>query len=88
MPFLEEPFGQHQHFRNLHTYTPEDQRHQGHADEVTRRAFEFAKNKGMKVWPTCPYVEGTFFGSTQGVKGDVCCAAGASEIDGQPASFV
>ncbi|KAJ3208466.1 hypothetical protein HDU67_006708 [Dinochytrium kinnereticum] len=47
-------------FEIYHTFTPEDKRGQGHADEVTEKSFAYAKKHGMAVWPTCEYVANTF----------------------------
>ena len=42
------------------TFVPEELRGQGLAEEVVKAAFEYAKEKDLKVLPTCPYVSGAF----------------------------
>ncbi len=39
-----------------HTYTPKEERGKGAAEKLADRAFEFAKARGMKVKPDCPYI--------------------------------
>ena len=40
-----------------HTGTPEEDRGNGIAAELTARAFQFAKEKGLKIVAACPYVQ-------------------------------
>ena len=39
-----------------HTFTPESERGQGRAKAVTIAAFDWARNEGLRVQPTCTYV--------------------------------
>lgn len=43
-----------------HTFVPEQLRGRGLAEKLTKTAFEYAKKHGMKIKPTCPYIEDTF----------------------------
>lgn len=43
-----------------HTLVPETLRGQGLAEKVVKAGFDYAKEKGFKVLPTCAYVSGTF----------------------------
>ena len=43
-----------------HTFVPEALRGRGLAEKVVQAGFEYAKEKGLKVLPTCPYVSGPF----------------------------
>lgn len=40
-----------------HTFTPEEDRGQGIAEQLTAAAFKFAKERGLKIRPDCPYVQ-------------------------------
>ncbi|KAI8853829.1 hypothetical protein BC829DRAFT_258886 [Chytridium lagenaria] len=44
----------------FHTHTPRRHRGNGHAETVTLQAFNYAKQRNWKVWPTCSYVAETF----------------------------
>ncbi len=39
-----------------HTFTPDEDRGKGIAEELATAAFEYAKEKGFKVRPDCPYI--------------------------------
>lgn len=39
-----------------HTFVPESERGKGLAEKLAFPAFEFAKEKSMKVRPDCPYI--------------------------------
>lgn len=39
-----------------HTFVPEEERGKGLAEKLAKAAFEFARRKGMKVRPDCPYI--------------------------------
>lgn len=39
-----------------HTFTPVEDRGYGAAAELAEEAFAFAKKKGLKVKPDCPYI--------------------------------
>ncbi|MDE1855047.1 MAG: N-acetyltransferase [Candidatus Micrarchaeota archaeon] len=39
-----------------HTFTPQEDRGQGVAELLATAVFEFAKEKGLKVKPDCPYI--------------------------------
>ncbi len=39
-----------------HTFVPEEARGKGVADMLALAAFAYAKEKGMKVRPDCPYI--------------------------------
>ncbi|MEM3781697.1 MAG: GNAT family N-acetyltransferase [Candidatus Micrarchaeaceae archaeon] len=39
-----------------HTFVPEEDRGKGIAERLARAAFEYAKEKGLKVIPGCPYI--------------------------------
>ena len=39
-----------------HTFVPESERGKGIAEILAVAAFEFAKGKGLKVKPDCPYI--------------------------------
>ena len=39
-----------------HTYTPPSLRGQGIAERLTKAAFDYAEQQGVKVIPTCPYI--------------------------------
>ena len=43
-----------------HTYVPPAHRGRGIADRMARRAFEYAREEGYAVVPSCPYVRDTF----------------------------
>lgn len=38
------------------TFTPRELRGKGLAEKVVKAAFEYAREKGLKVIPTCPYI--------------------------------
>lgn len=40
-----------------HTYTPPELRGRGLASKVVQAAFEYARENGLKVKPTCTYVQ-------------------------------
>lgn len=40
----------------FHTFTPAEDRDRGIAAALAEAAFEFAKKKGLKVRPDCPYI--------------------------------
>ncbi|MCO6490041.1 MAG: N-acetyltransferase [Phaeodactylibacter sp.] len=40
-----------------HTFVPEPLRHRGIASKIVKTAFEYARDRQMKVAPTCPFVE-------------------------------
>lgn len=44
----------------FHTFTDPEFRGQGLAEQLCTAAFEHAKNNGLKIIPTCPYVKDTF----------------------------
>ncbi len=39
-----------------HTFTPDEDRGHGIAEQLAVAAFEFAKKNGLKVRPDCPYI--------------------------------
>ena len=39
-----------------HTYVPEDERGHGVAEELATAAFQYARERGYRVVPTCPFV--------------------------------
>ena len=39
---------------------PEKERNRGIAERLTIYVFRYAKKKGLKIIPTCPYVRNTF----------------------------
>lgn len=39
-----------------HTFVPESERGKGIAEKMAFEAFDFAKKKGLKVRPDCPYI--------------------------------
>ena len=39
-----------------HAYVPEDERGHGVAEALAAAAFEFARERGYRVAPTCPFV--------------------------------
>ncbi len=39
-----------------HTFTPLEDRSKGIAAELAKKAFEIARQKGLKVSPDCPYI--------------------------------
>ena len=43
-----------------HTYVPEESREKGLAEKVVEAGFLYAKEQGLKVIPTCPYISGAF----------------------------
>ena len=43
-----------------HTFVPESLRGRGLAEKVVKAGFDYAKEKGLKVLPTCPYISGPF----------------------------
>lgn len=43
-----------------HTFVPESLRGRGLAEKVVKAGFDYAKEKGLKVIPSCPYVSGPF----------------------------
>ncbi len=42
-----------------HTFVPEEARGKGVAEQLALEAFSYAKEKGLKVRPDCPYI--TYF---------------------------
>ena len=40
-----------------HTFTPEELRGRGLAEQLTQKAFEFAEKNRMKIRPSCSYVQ-------------------------------
>ena len=42
------------------TFTPPELRGRGIAEQLALAAFSYAKEKNMKVIPTCPYISETF----------------------------
>ncbi len=42
------------------TYVPEELRGRGLAEEVVKAGFAYAKEKGLTVRPSCPYISQTF----------------------------
>ena len=40
----------------IHTFVPPALRGQGLADRVVRAGFDYARERGLKVVPSCPYV--------------------------------
>ena len=42
------------------TFVPEPLRGRGLAEKVVKAGFDYAKEKGLKVIPSCPYVSGPF----------------------------
>jgi len=44
----------------LSVVVPEEDRNQGIAERLTLYVFRYAKKKGLKIIPTCPYVRNTF----------------------------
>lgn len=38
------------------TFTPRELRGKGLAEKVVKAAFEYARENGLKVIPTCPYI--------------------------------
>ncbi len=45
------------HMIIYHTGTPEEDRGNGIAAELTKEAFKFAKENGLKIVPACPYTQ-------------------------------
>ncbi|MFH1858047.1 MAG: GNAT family N-acetyltransferase [Candidatus Omnitrophota bacterium] len=43
-----------------YTFVPETHRGRGLAETIVRSGFDYAKEKGLTVLPTCPYITGTF----------------------------
>jgi len=43
-----------------HTFVPTELRGRGLAERVVRAGFEYAKQHGMTVVPSCPYISGAF----------------------------
>jgi len=43
-----------------HTYVPVSHRGQGLADKLTKAGFEYAREHGLTVIPTCPYISETY----------------------------
>lgn len=43
-----------------HTFTPEELRGKGLADQLVRFAFDYAKKHNLKIKPTCPYITDVF----------------------------
>ena len=43
-----------------HTFVPEPHRGEGVAEKIVVEAFRYAKQKKLKVIPSCPYISGTF----------------------------
>ena len=39
-----------------HTYVPDDERGHGVAEALATAAFDFARERGYRVVPTCPFV--------------------------------
>jgi len=39
-----------------HTFTPEEERGKGIAEQLATAAFEYAKEKGLRIRPDCPYI--------------------------------
>lgn len=39
-----------------HTFTPEEDRGKGVAEQLSIAAFEYAKKNGLRVRPDCPYI--------------------------------
>ena len=44
----------------FHTYVPEAFRTEGIAEQVVQAGFEYAKQEGLRVIPSCPYVSRGF----------------------------
>ena len=42
------------------TFVPEVFRGRGLAEKIVKAGFDYAKEKGLKVLPTCPYISGPF----------------------------
>lgn len=42
--------------RIYHTFTPEEDRGKGIAENLAEEAFKFAEKNGFKVRPDCPYI--------------------------------
>ena len=40
-----------------HTFTPEELRGRGLAEQLTKSAFEFAEQHDLKIRPSCSYVQ-------------------------------
>ncbi len=40
-----------------HTFVPDEERGMGLAGKLAKAAFEYAQEKGLKVRPSCPYIE-------------------------------
>ena len=43
-----------------HTYVPPDAREKGLAEKIVEAGFRYAKERNLKVTPTCSYVSGGF----------------------------
>ena len=43
-----------------HTFVPPPLRGRGLAERVVRTGFEYARQQGMTVLPSCPYISGAF----------------------------
>ena len=41
----------------LHTEVPPEAQGQGLGDKLTQAAFDFARDEGLKVIPSCPFVQ-------------------------------
>jgi predicted GNAT family acetyltransferase len=44
----------------VHTFVPDTMRGGGVAGKITRHAFEYCEQNGLKVVPTCTYISDTF----------------------------
>ena len=45
-----------QHLELDHTYVPQERRGAGIASQLTVRALEYARERGFRVVPSCPFV--------------------------------
>lgn len=43
-----------------HIYVPDPYRNRGAAGKILIAAFDYAREKGYKVVPTCPFISGDF----------------------------
>ena len=43
-----------------HVFVPPQHRSRGHAGRLVIAAFDYAREQGLKVRPTCPFISGDF----------------------------
>jgi uncharacterized protein len=65
-----------------HTYVPEDERGHGVAEALATAALEFARERGYRVVPTCPFVRHWLEAHPE--KAKLVDAPYAKRLDGRP----